>query len=133
MLRSYSRSTFWPKALALPKWSTMTEWSMTRSTGTSGLILAASAPSLAMASRIAARSTTAGTPVKSCIRTRAGRKAISCSTAPLFSIQAATAFRSSSVTETPSSLRSRFSRSTFIERGRREIPARPASSAAGRL
>ena len=32
-----------------------------------------------MASRMAARSTTAGTPVKSCIRTRAGRKAISLS------------------------------------------------------
>ena len=31
----------------------------------------------AIASRIAARSTTAGTPVKSCISTRAGRKAIS--------------------------------------------------------
>ena len=31
----------------------------------------------AIASRIAARSTTAGTPVKSCINTRAGRKAIS--------------------------------------------------------
>ena len=77
----------------MPKLSTMTEWSMTRSTGTSGLILAASAPSLAMASRIAARSTTAGTPVKSCIRTRAGRKAISCSTEPLFSIQAATALQ----------------------------------------
>ena len=30
-----------------------------------------------MASRMAARSTTAGTPVKSCISTRAGRKAIS--------------------------------------------------------
>ena len=30
-----------------------------------------------MASRMAARSTTAGTPVKSCMRTRAGEKAIS--------------------------------------------------------
>ena len=30
-----------------------------------------------MASRIAAKSTSAGTPVKSCIRTRAGRNAIS--------------------------------------------------------
>ena len=33
-----------------------------------------------MASRIAARSTTAGTPVKSCSSTRAGVKAISFST-----------------------------------------------------
>ena len=46
---------------------------MTRSTGTSGLIFWGSPPSEAMASRIAARSTTAGTPVKSCISTRAGR------------------------------------------------------------
>ena len=38
-----------------------------------------------MASRIAARSTTAGTPVKSCISTRAGRNAISCSVLPLLS------------------------------------------------
>ena len=46
---------------------------MTRSTGTSGLILVGSPPSDAIASRIAARSQTAGTPVKSCISTRAGR------------------------------------------------------------
>ena len=50
---------------------------MTRWTGTSGLILAASPPSLVIASRIAARSTTHGTPVKSCISTRAGRYWIS--------------------------------------------------------
>jgi hypothetical protein len=43
----------------MPNSSTMTEWSMTRSTGTSGLILVVSPPSLAIASRIAARSTTA--------------------------------------------------------------------------
>ena len=40
-----------------------------------------------MASRIAARSTTAGTPVKSCISTRAGLKAISFSAAPLCWLQ----------------------------------------------
>ena len=45
---------------------------MTRSTGTSGFTLAGSPPSLAMPSRMAARSTTAGTPVKSCIRMRDG-------------------------------------------------------------
>jgi hypothetical protein len=61
------------KASALPKLSTITEWSMTRSTGDSGLIFLGSPPSFAIASRIAARSTTAGTPVKSCISTRAGR------------------------------------------------------------
>ena len=57
--------------------STCTEWSITRSTGRSGLIFDASPPSSAIASRIAARSTTAGTPVKSCISTRAGVYAIS--------------------------------------------------------
>ena len=50
---------------------------MTRSTGASGLIFFGSPPSRFIASRIAARSTTAGTPVKSCINTRAGMKAIS--------------------------------------------------------
>jgi hypothetical protein len=58
--------------------STWTEWSMTSSAGTSGLILAGSPPtSSTIASRIAARSTTAGTPVKSCMSTRAGVNAIS--------------------------------------------------------
>ena len=50
---------------------------MTSSAGTSGLMRAGSPPIAAIASRIAARSTTAGTPVKSCISTRAGLNAIS--------------------------------------------------------
>ena len=75
----------------LPKVSTITEWSMTRSTGTSGLIFLGSPPSATMASRIAARSTTAGTPVKSCISTRAGRKAISLTDLPPFFSQSAKA------------------------------------------
>ena len=58
---------------------------MTRSTGTSGLIFSASPPSACMALRMAARSTTAGTPVKSCISTRAGRNATSCSSLRFFS------------------------------------------------
>jgi hypothetical protein len=41
--------------------------------GASGLICCASPPRPLIPSRIAARSTTAGTPVKSCISTRAGR------------------------------------------------------------
>lgn len=44
--------------------STCTEWSITRSTGHSGLILPGSPPSLLTASRIAAKSTTAGTPLQ---------------------------------------------------------------------
>ena len=43
--------------------STWTEWSITRSTGQSGLILSGSPPSLLTASRMAAKSTTAGTPL----------------------------------------------------------------------
>ncbi len=43
----------------------------------SGLILRGSPPSLANASLMTARSTTAGTPVKSCMMTRAGLKGIS--------------------------------------------------------
>ena len=45
---------------------------MTRSQGTTGLIRSGSPFIRAMASRIAARSTTQGTPVKSCSTTRAG-------------------------------------------------------------
>ena len=52
----------------------MTEWSMTSSTGTSGLTCDASPPRRASASRMAARSTTPGTPVKSCMSTRSGVK-----------------------------------------------------------
>ncbi len=85
-----------------------------------------------MASRMAARSTTAGTPVKSCISTRAGRNANSCSDVLVLS-HSANALMSSLVTVRPSSLRSRFSNSTFIENGRREIPLRPFLSAMGRL
>ena len=50
---------------------------MTRSQGTTGLIRSGSPCIRAIASRIAARSTTHGTPVKSCSTTRAGMKGIS--------------------------------------------------------
>ena len=50
---------------------------MTSSTGCSGLIFVGSPPIFCMASRIAARSTTQGTPVKSCNSTRATVNAIS--------------------------------------------------------
>ena len=52
---------------------------MTSSAGISGLILAGSPPRACMASRMAARSTTAGTPVRSCMITRAGVNWISVS------------------------------------------------------
>src|SRR3954449_5839057 len=52
---------------------------MTRSAGTSGLTLAGSPPRSAIASRMTARSTTAGTPVKSWRITRDGMNGISAS------------------------------------------------------
>ena len=50
---------------------------MTRSTGTSGLILSGSPPISTIALRREAKSTTAGTPVKSCKITRDGLKGTS--------------------------------------------------------
>jgi hypothetical protein len=67
-----------------------------------------------MASRIAARSTTHGTPVKSWRRTRLGVKAISRS-GVLFGCQRARASMSSRLTARPSSVRSRFSRRILRE------------------
>ena len=52
---------------------------MTSSAGMSGLIFFGSPPRARIASRIAARSTTAGTPVRSCRITRAGVNWISVS------------------------------------------------------
>jgi len=67
-----------------------------------------------MASRIAARSTTAGTPVKSCIRTRAGWNGIS-SLGSASASQRAIVSTSSLVTDSPSSSRRTFSSRTLIE------------------
>ena len=71
-----------------------------------------------MASRIAARSTTTGTPVKSCMMTRAGVNAISWLGAALAS-HLSSASMSARVTFTPSSNRSRFSSRILSEKGRR--------------
>jgi hypothetical protein len=72
LLRSNSRSPLILYASDVAKLSTWIEWSITSSAGRSGLILDASPSRSAIASRIDARSTIAGTPVKSCISTRAG-------------------------------------------------------------
>jgi hypothetical protein len=64
-------------AMRLAKASTCTEWSMTSSDGSCGLVFDASPVSSCIAWRIAARSTIAGTPVKSWWITRAGVNAIS--------------------------------------------------------
>jgi hypothetical protein len=86
----------------LPNWSTTTEWSMTRSAGFRGLILFGSPPSADSASRIPARSTTAGTPVKSWSSTRATWKEISVS-GVAFGFQASILSTCSRFTTRPSS------------------------------
>ena len=105
---------------------------MTSSTVRSGLIRLGSPPSATTASRMAARSTTHGTPVKSCSRTRAGMNEISFSTFPV-AFHSASARMSSAFTKASSSRRSRFSSRIFSENGRRDTPANPAFSSAGRL
>ena len=72
-----------------------------------------------MASRIAARSTIAGTPVKSCISTRAGRKAISV-LGSAWGSQPARVLMSAAVTVVPSSQRRRFSSRILSEKGSRD-------------
>ena len=105
---------------------------MTSSTGCSGLMRSGLPPSATIASRIAARSTTHGTPVKSCSSTRAGMNEISFSTFAV-AFHSASALMSSAFTNALSSRRSRFSRRIFIEYGSRETPLNPAFSSAGRL
>ena len=94
---------------------------MTSSAGASGLILAASPPRSTIASRIVARSTTQGTPVKSCMITRAGVNWISVSGSACGS-QAASARIWSAVMLAPSSVRSRFSSRTLRLNGSRSAP-----------
>ena len=74
---------------------------MTSSAGMSGLIFVGSPPRACMASRIAARSTTAGTPVRSCRMTRAGVNWISVS-GSCFGSHCASAVTCSAVMLTPS-------------------------------
>ena len=85
---------------------------MTISAGASGLILLGSPPMSAIASRMVARSTTQGTPVKSCMITRAGVNWISLLGSEEGS-HAASARMSSAVMLAPSSVRSRFSSRIF--------------------
>ena len=104
---------------------------MTRSAGWSGLMRFGSPPRLRIASRIAARSTTTGTPVKSWSSTRAGVKAISRS-ALSPGVQAARARTSSAETAPPPSRRRRFSSRILREKGSRSTCPTPARSSASR-
>ena len=109
----------------LRKKSTWTEWSMTRSAGQMGLIFIGSAPNSSTTSRMAAKSTRAGTPVKSCRMTRAGLKETSTPLASRwFSFQLYTFSTSFFVTWNPSQLRITDSNRTLIEYGRQSKPTR---------
>jgi hypothetical protein len=118
-------------AAALPAKSTCTEWSTTKSTGTSGSIILGFFPIRATAERMAARSTNSGTPVKSCNTIRATMKGIS-SVRPAFGCQVASSLTFFSVTFFPSQLRSTASRTSRIETGSFETGPTPACSKAGR-
>ena len=125
-LRPNSSSTFRSKASGRPKMSATTEWSMTSSAGTSGLIFPGSPPRSRMASRMVARSTTAGTPVRSCRSTRAGVNWISIEGSAAGS-HCASALTCSAVMLRPSSVRSRFSSRILRLNGRSADPSTASS------
>ena len=79
-----------------------------------------------MASRIAARSTIAGTPVKSCMMTRAGVNEISYE-GGAFGSQFSSASISARVTLVPSSKRSKFSSRILSEYGKRATFSTPSA------
>ena len=79
--------------------------------------------------RIAARSASSGTPVKSCSTTRATTNGISSVRAP-FGDQLASCRTCSSVTFLPSQLRSTDSSTMRIDTGRRDTLPTPAASSA---
>ena len=99
--------------------------------GTSGSIRIGSPPARATAERIAARSTTAGTPVKSWSSTRAGMKARSRSVAEPVPSQRAIASTSPSRTEGAAALRTLFSSRIFSVTGSRETSPMPRSRKRG--
>src|SRR4029453_5209998 len=113
-----------------PKKSTCTEWSTTRSTGTSGSMIFGSRPSRCTALRIAARSTISGTPVKSCKTMRATTNGIS-ALAGDFAFHFASASTSLRPTFFPSQLRSTDSSTIRMLTGNREILPISCSSRAG--
>ena len=89
-------------------------------------------PSLATAERIAAKSTSSGTPVKSCKTIRATTKGISAVRDSL-AFQLANSRTLASCTFSPSQLRSTLSSTSRTEMGSLEMGPTPAFSRAGRL
>src|SRR6185503_18122511 len=107
-------------AFLVPKWSICTEWSTTRSTGTSGSITFGFLPIFCATLRIAARSQSSVTPVKSWSRMRASTNGIS-SARLAFGFQPASSRTCASVTFLPSQLRSTDSSTMRIETGSRSV------------
>ena len=87
-------------------------------------------PSLATAVRIAAKSTSNGTPVKSCSTMRATTNGISAVRVPV-GCQLASSFTFASLTFLPSQLRRTASSTMRMETGSFEIGPTPAFSSAG--
>ena len=117
------------KAASLPYWSTCTLWSITRSAGTSGLMRDGSPPISATASRMAARSTTHGTPVKSCRMTRPGMNGSSTSPEADGSQDARARMSSADTSPSlPAAWRSAFSSSTLTVYGSVARSVAPAAS-----
>ncbi len=115
---------------APPAKSTCTEWSTTKSTGTSGSMIFGFLPSLATALRIAAKSTSSGTPVKSCNTMRATTNGISAVRVSV-GFQLASSLTFASLTFLPSQLRRTDSRTRRMETGSFEMGPTPAFSSAG--
>ena len=111
----------------MPAASTWIEWSTTMSTGTSGSIFFGSLPIFCAAERIAARSASSGTPVKSCRITRATVKGIS-SVRAAFGFQLASCLTCSGVTLMPSQWRSTDSSTTRSDTGKRATDMPSAAS-----
>jgi hypothetical protein len=103
---------------------------MTRSTGTKGSITPGFLFNRTTADRIAARSTSNGTPVKSCSSTRATTKGTS-SVRSAVGCQLAIARTSSSVILLPSKFLSTDSRTMRMLTGKREILPMPSFSSCG--
>ena len=120
-LRSASMARLSSSALARPATSAVTEWSMTSVQGIRGLTAHGSPPRSTMASRIAAKSTKTGTPVKSWNRTRAGMNSIS---SPAEPFREASMMREAARTACSSvcARRTTFSRSTTRHAGSSSAP-----------
>ena len=131
-LRRASVSWFDSTAPSTPATSAITEWSTTSVQGMCGLTFDGSPPRSTMASRMAAKSTKTGTPVKSWKRTRAGMNSISapCSPARPASTTADASFTASSSVE---ARRTTFSRRATRARGRRSAPGMPDTSYTSRV